>query len=89
SLNKDISIYPNPYNSGNLILDLQELEPNTSILVSVINMNEKVIVTAPLLIPESREVNLVPKMIDNLSPGIYVVTVRTPKGILTKKVIVN
>jgi len=89
SLNKDISIYPNPYNSGNLILDLQELEPNTSILVSVINMNEKVIVTVPLLIPESREVNLVPKMIDNLSPGIYVVTVRTPKGILTKKVIVN
>ncbi len=85
----DIKVYPNPYQAGDLILDLEKLEPYTSIRVTVMDMGGKILVNAPLLIPESREVNLVPKMIDVLQQGIYIVNVRTVDAVLTKKVIVN
>lgn len=84
-----ISVYPNPFYDGDLVLEFNSVEPGTSVYVSVTDISGKTMVKAPLIVPDDQKVNLVPIMIDGLRSGIYIVNVRTTKLFMTQKVIVN
>ncbi|MBI9066803.1 MAG: DUF2341 domain-containing protein [Salinivirgaceae bacterium] len=86
---ESINVYPNPYNNGELLLDLLKLEPYTSINIHITDHYGKTIFNASLLVPENKKVNLIPLAIDNLPQGIYFVTVSTTKNRFIKKVIVQ
>jgi hypothetical protein len=85
----DLSLFPNPYKSGELILDLSKLEPYTSINLSIIDLSGKQILNASMLVPEDKNVNLIPIAVDRLFPGIYIVSVQTANNVLNKKLIVK
>jgi hypothetical protein len=84
-----INVYPNPYKTGDLLLDLYYLEPYTSINLSITDIHGKQIYSASLLVPENQKVNIVPIAVDELNKGIYLVSVQTANKLLNKKVIVN
>ena len=84
----DINIYPNPYTSGELILDLHKLEPYTSIKLTIKDISGSLIYKTSLLVPISGEMNIAPMAVDNLQ-GIYFINVQTANSVLSKKVIVN
>jgi hypothetical protein len=71
----DINVYPNPFKSGNLILDLTKLTPNLSIKIVISDTGGKTIYKAALIIPEDQQVNLIPIAIDKLNKGVYLVNI--------------
>ncbi len=85
----DINIYPNPYTSGDLILDLRKLKSNTSITLIIMDIDGRLIYKASMLIPADRDINIVPLAIDRLNQGVYFISVQTANNVLTKKVIVK
>lgn len=85
----DFTLYPNPYNSGNLILNLLNYEPNTSIHIKVIGLNGQELFSKALLVPNNQRVNLVPMALDVLPQGLYLVSVITQQGASICKLIVN
>lgn len=85
----DINVYPNPYYSGQLILDLSKLEAYTSIKLSVVGINGKTIYIARDEVPADKIIYIIPVVVDNLKEGIYFVSVQTVNNVFTKKVIVK
>jgi len=87
-VNPLIAIYPNPYYAGNLMLNLINIESNTSMLLEVITISGKSISSQSMLVPENHEVNLT-NITGSLAKGIYLVRVITSTNTLTSKLVVN
>jgi hypothetical protein len=86
---EDIKIYPNPYSNNNLLLDFKNITSNTLVYLTIMDINGNLILKNSIVIPENKEINIIPNMIDNLSQGVYIINIRTPSGDITKKIIIN
>ena len=87
--NSDVNLYPNPYNNGELILNLQKFETNTSIHISISNISGKIIYNSNLLIPEDKNIKIIPMLVNKIPQGIYFIRIQTTQRVFVKKFIVN
>jgi hypothetical protein len=85
----DIMVYPNPYKSGDLNIELKQIEPNTNIRILLTDVSGNIIFNAPALVPVNSEINLIPKAVSHLSQGIYILRISTDNNVVTKRIIVN
>jgi len=85
----DITVYPNPYNSGDLTLEMKQIEPNTSIRIILTDISGNIIFNASALVPTGNVINLVPKAVSHLNQGIYILRVSMDNNVVTKRIIVN
>ena len=85
----DINIYPNPYYSGDLTLNLQKLKAFTYIKLSIIDISGKTIYVTSEQIPANKLIYIIPTAIDYLKPGIYIINVQTSNNMFNKKVIIK
>lgn len=84
-----IAVNPNPYASGELLLTFKTLEPYTPIDVSVVNFYGSTVYHASLMLPESKQLNLIPIAMEKPIPGVYFVVVKTRSGSYIEKVAIN
>lgn len=87
SNNQEFSIYPNPYSTGDLTIELDNMEPNSSFTLYVVSITGNVIYQNNLTVPENQKfVNL--DQLNELAKGIYLVNIRQNTNLTTKRLIV-
>jgi len=85
SINDNLKIYPNPTN-GNFTLDIESLKSET-IEINILNMAGELVFKDKVQISEGKN----QKNIDSkyFSKGVYLVKIKTSKGVINKKLIIQ
>ena len=68
---------------------MQKFETNTLIHISISSVSGKIIYSSKLLIPEDKNIKIIPMLVDKIPQGIYFIRIQTTKRVFVKKFIVN
>jgi len=82
---KTATIYPNPYQEGNLYIDLSGFEDTNHVQVRIISLTGKVVHMETLANTGQSKLNLS----DRLDEAVYLVSIETEKTRIVKKLIVR
>ncbi len=85
SLNKSVLLYPNPYKSGSLSIDLKGFETETNTKVTISNLIGQTIAQTLLNDSNSTQIDLSGK----LNESVYFVSIESGNTKITKKLIVQ
>jgi hypothetical protein len=83
-----MAIYPNPFVSGELKLELFNIESNTSMLLEVYSISGSKISNLSMLVPSDNIIKL-NDITGNLGKGVYLIRVITSTNTLNSKLVVN
>lgn len=85
--NQEFSVYPNPYTTGDLTIELDNIKPRSTITLTILSTTGAVVYHQNLVVPESRKfVNL--DRLNELATGMYLINIRHNTNVITRRFIV-
>ncbi|ALO15373.1 hypothetical protein L21SP5_01731 [Salinivirga cyanobacteriivorans] len=85
--NESFKIYPNPYSEGDLTLEIENVEANSQIILSVLNMTGDVLFNDKISVPANKQIVNYNEL-TNLEPGLYLIHMKFGNEVAVKRLIV-